>query len=226
MRKRRYLAPWQRAELVGVGRGTGRSGAGARARCSQPDAGPRELSAEDLLALRGKPALYHCLSRVVNRDKVLGPEEKERFVQILRLYERFCRVQVLAFCVMSNHFHLLLEVPDRPAERMSDEELLAHLGLLYGKAQLGKIRWELEHYRAQGNDTAAEALKDRFFARMYDLSAFMKVVKQRFTQFFNRKHGRRGTLWEDRFKSVLVEDGHAARVVAAYIDLNPLPPLS
>ncbi len=206
MRKRRYLAPWQRKDLMQEGSG----------------ASPRELSAEDLLALRGKPALYHCLSRVVNRDKVLGPEEKERFVQILRLYERFCRVRVLAFCVMSNHFHLLLEVPARPDTRMSDGELLEHLGLLYSGAQLGKIRQELEHDRAQGNDAAAEALKDRFFARMYDLSAFMKVVKQRFTQFFNRKHGRRGTLWEDRFKSVLVEDGHAARVVAAYIDLNPL----
>jgi REP element-mobilizing transposase RayT len=216
MRKRRYLAPWQRVDLVEAGAGEGGSADG------KAGGGPRELSAEDLLALRGKPALYHCISRVVNRDKVLGPEEKERFVQLLRLYERFCRVHVLAFCVMSNHFHLLLEVPARPEGRMSDEELLDHLALLYGKAQLKKIRWELEHYRAQGNDQAAEALKDKFFARMYDLSAFMKVVKQRFTQFFNKKHGRKGTLWEDRFKSVLVEDGHAARVVAAYIDLNPL----
>ena len=57
---------------------------------------------------------------------------------------------------------------------------------------------------------------------MYDLSAYMKIVKQRFTQWFNKKHGRKGTLWEDRFKSTLVEDGHAARVVAAYIDLNPV----
>lgn len=57
---------------------------------------------------------------------------------------------------------------------------------------------------------------------MWDLSAFMKVLKQRFTQWFNRKHGRRGYLWEDRFKSVLVESGHAARTIAAYIDLNPV----
>ena len=57
---------------------------------------------------------------------------------------------------------------------------------------------------------------------MSDLSAYMKIVKQRFTQWFNKKHARRGTLWEDRFKSTLVEDGHAARVVAGYIDLNPV----
>jgi putative transposase len=57
---------------------------------------------------------------------------------------------------------------------------------------------------------------------MHDLSEFMKGLKQRFTQWFNGHHGRRGTLWEGRFKSVLVQDGYAARVMAAYIDLNPI----
>ena len=50
----------------------------------------------------------------------------------------------------------------------------------------------------------------------------MKPLKQCFTRWFNREQDRRGTLWEERFKSVLVEDGHAARVMAAYIDLNPV----
>ena len=50
----------------------------------------------------------------------------------------------------------------------------------------------------------------------------MKTLKQCFTQWFNKKHERCGHLWEDRFKSSLVESGHAARTVAAYIDLNPV----
>jgi hypothetical protein len=50
----------------------------------------------------------------------------------------------------------------------------------------------------------------------------MKGLLQRFTQWFNRAHSRSGTLWEDRFKSVIVEDGLAARTMAAYIDLNPV----
>jgi hypothetical protein len=45
---------------------------------------------------------------------------------------------------------------------------------------------------------------------------------QRFTCWFNRERGRRGTLWESRFRSVIVEDGLAARTMAAYIDLNPV----
>jgi hypothetical protein len=58
---------------------------------------------------------------------------------------------------------------------------------------------------------------------MWDISAFMKVLKQRFTQWFNGRHARRGTLWEDRFRSVLVEGrGQALRAMAAYIDLNPV----
>ena len=76
-----------------------------------------ELSAEALAALRGKPTIYHCISRVVNRDFVLGEEEKEHFVHLMRLCERFCRVRVLSFVVMSNHFHLLLEVPARPEQK-------------------------------------------------------------------------------------------------------------
>ncbi len=204
MRRARYLAPWQREDLP------------------LEMEGREELTAEALISLRGKPAIYHCLSRVVNRERVLGREEKERFVELMRLYERFCRVRVLSFAVMSNHFHLLLEVPARPKERVSDEQLLGHLGCLYSKGQVKGIRWELEHYRALGAEEAAEALREKFLSRMYDLSAYMKIVKQRFTQWFNKKHARKGTLWEERFKSTLVEDGHAARVVAAYIDLNPV----
>jgi hypothetical protein len=57
---------------------------------------------------------------------------------------------------------------------------------------------------------------------MHDLSQFMKGLLIRFTRWFNRTHSRTGTLWEERFKSVIVESGVAARTMAAYIDLNPV----
>jgi putative transposase len=51
----------------------------------------------------------------------------------------------------------------------------------------------------------------------------MKTLKQRFSRYYNRKHERKGTLWEERFKSVLVDSaGVALATMAAYIDLNPL----
>jgi hypothetical protein len=58
---------------------------------------------------------------------------------------------------------------------------------------------------------------------MFDVSAFMKLLKQRFSQWFNARNARKGTLWEERFRSVLVDGaGDALLTMAAYIDLNPL----
>ena len=206
MPKARLLAPWHQPGLIAALEAEG-------------------LSVEELATLKGKPAIYHCVSRVVNREFVLGDQEREQFVAFMRDYERFCGLRVLAFCVMSNHFHILLEVPSAPEERgadWSDERLLEHLSGLYSKQQMGALRWELEHYRTQKNTEAAEAFRERYLRRMWDLSQFMKTLKHRFTRWFNKHHGRKGTLWEERFKSVLVEDGHAARTMAAYIDLNPV----
>jgi len=52
---------------------------------------------------------------VVDRKFVLGPEEKEEFVRLMRLYEEFCEIRVVTYCIMSNHFHVLAEVPRRPS---------------------------------------------------------------------------------------------------------------
>jgi len=49
----------------------------------------------------------------------------------------------------------------------------------------------LQIYRASGDEEAAEAYKQTYLDRMWDVSAFMKLVKQRFTQWFNRSIGAR-----------------------------------
>jgi hypothetical protein len=67
----------------------------------------------------------------------------------------------------------------------------------------------------------ARAWRRRLAALMGDVSQFMKLVKQRFSVWFNRNHQRYGTLWSERFKSVLVEpQGRALETMATYIDLN------
>src|SRR5690554_5232348 len=77
-------------------------------------------------------AYYHCVSRVVNRALVFGPHEKEVFRRMVREYAAFCGVRVLTFCLMSNHFHLLLAVPRRPENALTDEELIERVRALYG----------------------------------------------------------------------------------------------
>jgi putative transposase len=169
-----------------------------------------------------RAGIYHCVSRVVDRGFVLEKREKEHFVRLMRLYERFCGVRVLAFCVMSNHFHILLEVPQRPEEGLSERAFFARLSLLYSELHVAEVRQQIQERKKARDWDGVEEVMGRYLYRMWDLSQFMKTLKQRFTQWFNKRHGRRGTLWEERFKSVIVEDGYAARVIAAYIDLNPV----
>ena len=71
-----------------------------------------------------KPAIYHCISRVVDRRFVFGDIEREQFRSYMRMYENFSGIRVLAYCVMSNHIHLLLEIPPMPEGGLSDEQLL------------------------------------------------------------------------------------------------------
>jgi REP element-mobilizing transposase RayT len=187
--------------------------------------GDQEALAEALAALEGKAAIYHCVSRVVNRERVFKRAERDEFVRLMRRYEAFSQVHVETYCVLSNHFHILVEVPASPEDggaSWSDERLLKHLELIYDERKMAELRWELTHLRSLENEQAAEEWRARFFRRMWDLSEFMKILKQSFTQWFNRRHGRCGVLWEERFKSELVEEGHAAQRVAAYIDLNPV----
>jgi phage host-nuclease inhibitor protein Gam len=105
---------------------------------------------------------------------------------------------------------------------LNDEELLKRLSALYTNAFVGNVARELKQARDEGNEAHVEEIYARFTYRMQDLSEFMKTLLQRFTRWFNRTHDRTGTLWEQRYKSVIVESGHAARMMAAYIDLNPV----
>lgn len=101
--------------------------------------------------------------------------------------------------------------------------MLRRVGFLYGPARVRDVREELERARNAGNAEWEEQILDRFRQRMGDLAGFMKDLKQRYSQWHNRRQGRKGTLWEDRYKSVLVEgDARALMTMAAYIDLNPV----
>ena len=176
----------------------------------------------------GKPVFYHVISRVVERRFAFGPEEKEKFRALMRLQEKFTGCRVGSYCLMCNHFHLLLEVPPMEEGGLSDEELLRRLSALYSEAFVAGVAKELAdakvavYAQESGLEEALAAIHKRFTYRMQDLGEFMKGLLQRFTQWFNRVHSRTGRLWEDRFKSLIVEDGVAAKTISAYIDLNPV----
>ena len=162
------------------------------------------------------------MTRTVNGEMLFKDREKEMLRKMIWQVADFSGVEVLTYCVMSNHFHVLLRVPD--ASEVSDKELIRRYRVLYPKPtkyQTASIEVMEKELQKGGED--AEAIRKKLLARMGDVSEYMKAVKQRFSVWYNRSHQRYGTLWAERFKSVLVEGkGNPLQTMAAYIDLNPV----
>jgi len=172
---------------------------------------------------------YHVVSRTAGREFLFRDEEREVFGRMLTKTAQFCGVEVLTWCCLSNHFHLLVRVSRRYTDRLQDalrcdESAFArHLNILYTKRHVRELRDELSMLRADGHTVEADKIIESYLSRIGDLSVFVKELKQRFSIWYNQNHGRDGTLWSGRFRSVLVENSAAAlRLVACYIDLNPV----
>ena len=164
---------------------------------------------------------YHVISRLVAGAPRFDTFDKEQLRRWMRAYETFSGVRVLTYAILGSHFHILLEVPDRV--EIDEQEIIRRMGAIYNEKQLRERLTQWEQWRRQGLESLVQRELDGLRRRMYDLSEFMKTLKQRFTQGYNHRHQRRGTLWEDRFKSILVEASEEAlSTVGAYIDLNPL----
>jgi putative transposase len=165
-------------------------------------------------------ATYHCMTRTVNGERMFTDIAKEVLRKQLWLVAEFCGLQVVTYQILSNHFHVLVRVPQKAA--LSDEELLRRYRLLHPRpTRFQSARIEVIAAQLAENGPEAVAWRHRMSALMGDVSQYMKLLKQRFSIWFNKTHQRFGTLWAERFKSVLVEGkGEVLRTMAAYIDLN------
>jgi putative transposase len=177
----------------------------------------------------GGATCFHVMSRTCGGDVFFDDVEKEAFRRLLLRMSAFLGVELLTYCVMGNHFHALIRVPNlqdwwQQFEGPGGEEkLLRHLGTFYSKAFMLRLRNNLREWRRMKQETLAQRALDGFKKRFCDLSVFMMELKIRFTRWFNKRHERKGTLWMGPFKSVLVEGkGDPLRTMAAYIDLNPV----
>jgi hypothetical protein len=168
------------------------------------------------------------MSRVVNGEFLLGSIEKEALRRMMWRMATFSGVEILTYAIMDNHFHILLKVPEQKSwlkrfeGKEGEEKFFEHLSLVYSKAFITQFRNEITQLRDRQEEDAAQALLERFQQRFCDLSLFVKELKERFSRWYNKQNSRRGTLWMDRFKSVLVETGEALQTMAGYIDLNPV----
>jgi putative transposase len=171
-------------------------------------------------------ATYHCVSRFVHGLSIFHTspgrcEESEIFLSVMRSVEAFSCLVVLTYVLIGNHFHLKIEVP--ALRILSLSEMLERIEAGFGSKRVQKLKKKLASFAGLPDEAQRiERLLEPYRKRMFDLSVFLKELKGRFAQSYNRRHKRYGALWAERFKSTLVEAGQALTAIAAYIDLNPV----
>lgn len=175
-------------------------------------------------------AYYHVTSRCALQEYLFKKKAKDMFVKMMRRAEVFSCVEIVTYCVMDNHFHILVKVPER--REISEEELKHKVLVLYGEDKAQRIFRRWDAFVEAGDAEEIHAEQDALRSRMFDISEFMKTFKQRFSVWYTANNKRKtgneekfieGTIWQGRFSSVIVEPTQKAlTAVAAYIDLNPV----
>jgi REP-associated tyrosine transposase len=169
-------------------------------------------------------SVQHLTSRTNNGEYYFNRREKAKLLALARQAAEFCGLDLLTYAMMVNHPHLSALTPFWRIDP-DDAEILRRYRVLnpgkvtkYRSKRIEVIEAHLEAGTPEGIEW-----RRRQLAQMGDISQFMKIVKQRFTVWFNRVHHRSGTIWGGRFKNMLVEeDSDALLAMAAYIDLNPV----
>ena len=165
---------------------------------------------------------HHLMSRIAHKVYFLTEEVRSDFIEMIRRAADFCGIRLLAWCIMTNHFHLLAYLPMR--EQLSEDEILRRYGVLKGNSRLKALVDELAAMRRRENgERDAQERLEAITKQMYDIGEFMKIVKQWMTQEYNRRYAHVGTLWEAVYKDVIVPAEPAKLAErAGYIHLNPI----
>lgn len=166
---------------------------------------------------------HHIMSRIAHSVYFLEEDERNDLIEITRRASVYCGIKLLAWCIMTNHFHLLIYVPE-PCD-LSEDEILSRYGALKGSAMMRQMKMQIAVWRGRGESGEREISKwcETQKHRMNKVSEFMKIVKQWFTEEYNRRHSHRGTLWEAAYqdKPVQVSVAEMSRRMG-YIHLNPI----
>ena len=151
---------------------------------------------------------HHCFNRTAGTrlDRPFDDADKEAFVRILRKISELYTVRVVAYQVMSNHFHLLLHTPE-----------------VLPSAEETCRRFEAFHRGKRVLEPNSERCR-QWQERLRDVSWFMRHLQHVFTCWYNRTRQirRRGSLWAGRFKNTLLESGAAVWGCWTYIERNPV----
>ncbi|WP_341502506.1 transposase [Gallaecimonas sp. GXIMD4217] len=183
----------------------------------------------ELVSVQDTP-YYHCVCRCVRRaflcgeDRLTGQDYSHRKGWVLaRLAElqQVFTIELCAYAIMANHYHLVVHIDAKAAEALADEEVITRwnrlfsLPLLISRYQSGQLVSDAEH-------AAAQQQVDDWRQRLCDLSWFMRCLNEHIARKANEEDNCKGRFWESRFKSQAILDEAGLLACMAYVDLNPL----
>ena len=171
----------------------------------------RELAMPRLSRI--KPATgtyYHITNRIAGMpgDFPFGDTEKQKLVDLVKKLSQYFTVEVLGYQAMDNHYHIVCYAPE---ECLDCSRTAERHNRFYKGSRKTPVRPE-----------DPQCAKIAF--QMRDISCFIGRLQQQFTCWYNRTRPRRrrGTLWAQRFKSVILERDTALWNCLCYIELNPV----
>lgn len=166
---------------------------------------------------------YHCISRCVRRaflcgvDRLTGRSFEHRKDWIERrilAMGRVFSIRIVAYSVMSNHYHLVLKTEPEIVATWSDFEVARRWLRLTKHEQVKKEQIELLTSDASRIRTLRQ--------RLASLSWFMRYINEPAARKANAEDDCTGRFWEGRFKSIALLDRSAVLNCMAYVDLNPV----
>jgi len=142
-------------------------------------------------------------------------------VDRIRFLASVFAIDVAAYAVMSNHYHLVVHVNEQEALSWSDEEVCRRWLQLYGNHPLVK-RWQSGEASTVAENEAALEIIEKWRGRLSDISWLMRNLNEYIARKANKEDECQGRFWEGRFKSQALLDEKAVLACMAYVELNPI----
>ena len=173
---------------------------------------------------------YHLTSRCIRRAYLCGRDEysnrnyehrRQWMVDRIRFLTSVFAIDVAAYAVMSNHYHLVVHVNEPEAQGWTNEEVCQRWLQLYANHPLVE-RWQKGGTTSAAENEAALAIIDEWRGRLCDISWLMRCLNEYIARKANKEDNCQGRFWEGRFKSQALLDEKALLACMAYVELNPI----